>query len=146
MFEVIYYSRTGHTRKVAEAIADELGVTARDVKNVNTVPDDAYLVLGTGVYAGKFPQELTDFLTLNEMVGRKIALVTTSCFGSKAEQATIESNFVNKGAVIDVKYTCRGQFLGMQRGHPNTEDIAEARKFARSLAGAKARRKAVAVG
>ena len=29
MYEVIYFSATGNTRKVAEAIADELGLVAR---------------------------------------------------------------------------------------------------------------------
>jgi flavodoxin len=29
MFEVVYYSKSGNTRKVAEAIADEIGVTAK---------------------------------------------------------------------------------------------------------------------
>ena len=32
MFEVVYYSMTGNTKKVAEAIAAELGVKAENVK------------------------------------------------------------------------------------------------------------------
>jgi len=32
MFEVVYFSRTGNTKKVAEAMAAELKVTAKDVK------------------------------------------------------------------------------------------------------------------
>ncbi len=32
MFEVVYYSRSGNTKKVAEAIAVELGVKEENVK------------------------------------------------------------------------------------------------------------------
>ena len=43
MFEVVYYSETGNTRKVAEAIATQLGVVAKDVGIAGVVPHDAFI-------------------------------------------------------------------------------------------------------
>lgn len=37
MFQVIYYSCTGNTRKVAEVIATVLGTAANDVRTVDIV-------------------------------------------------------------------------------------------------------------
>ena len=50
MFEVIYYSMTGNTKKVAEAIAAELDVSAEDVRTKGRLAKDSFLFLGSGRY------------------------------------------------------------------------------------------------
>ncbi len=132
MFEVIYFSRGGNTAKVANAIAEELGVTAQDVKTVKNVSKDSYLVIGSGCYGSKPGKELLDFIRTNDFKGRKIAL-----FGSSASPEggvdVMDKLLVERGAEVTGKFNCRGKFLFMNQGRPNEEDLDAARKFARWL-------------
>jgi flavodoxin len=50
VFEVVYYSLTGNTKKVAEAIASELGVAAEDVKTKDRLAEESVVFLGAGLY------------------------------------------------------------------------------------------------
>ncbi len=133
MFEVVYYSMGGNTRKVAEAIADELKVTAKNVKSVDIIPDDAFILLGTGCYGAVLPGDISGFIERNRLKGRKIALFTTSAFGWGKELVVMEKQIRDKGVNIVGHFNCYGQFLAMKRGHPDSEDLEKARQFARSM-------------
>ena len=74
MFEVVYYSRGGNTRKVAEAIADELW-TQPKIFGVDTLPRCFYLS-GYRMLRGVLVKEIADFIERNQLKGRKIALFT----------------------------------------------------------------------
>jgi len=63
MFEVIYYSKTGNTKKVAQAIAAELGVKAENVKAKGELAKDSFVFLGTGCYGSKPGKELLKFIS-----------------------------------------------------------------------------------
>jgi flavodoxin len=134
MFEVVYFSRTGNTKKVAEAIAAELKVTARDVKAAGVLPPDAFIFLGTGCYGATLPKEIAAFMEKNRFKGRIIALFTTSAFGSVAERSLIEKQVTGKGGVITHNFKCYGHFLTTKKGHPSADELAKAREFARMVA------------
>jgi flavodoxin len=131
MFEVVYYSKTGNTKKVAEAIAAELKVTAKDVKTTGVLPQDAFIFLGTGCYGATLPKEITAFMQKNKFRGRIIALFTTSAFGSVSERGLIEKQVTEKGAVITHNFKCFGHFLTAKKGHPTDDELKKARDFAR---------------
>lgn len=133
MFEVVYYSKTGNTRKVAEAIAVELEVTAKDVKNAGVLLQDAFIFLGTGCYGATLPKEINVFMQKNKFRGRIVALFTTSAFGSVAERGLIEKQITEKGAIITHNYKCYGHFLTAKKGHPTDEELQKARDFARMV-------------
>jgi flavodoxin len=133
MYEVVYYSKSGNTRKVAEAIAGELKVAARDIKTVDSIPEDAFVFLGTGCYGAVIAKEIDDFIEKNRLAGRKIAFFTTSAFGSKTELAAMEKHVAGKGVNIVGKYSCAGHLLTMKRGHPDQAELDEARRFAREV-------------
>ena len=58
---VIVDSRGGNTRKVAAAIAEEMGIPVKDVTQGLT--DDAkLLVLGSGTYRGKPGEKMMKFI------------------------------------------------------------------------------------
>ena len=132
MFEVVYYSRGGNTRKVADTIADELWTIAKDVTQVETLPEDAFIFLGTGCYGAVLVKEISDFIDKNLMPGRKVALFTTSAFGSSKGLAIMEKRLSDAGFNIVGRFDCCGEFLGENRGHPDDEDLEKARSFARS--------------
>jgi len=134
MYEVIYYSRGGNTRKVAEAVAAELGTAARDIKTVDRVADEADIILGSGCYGAVLAKDIADFLDRNQYPGRKIALFTTSVLGLGKEVEVMEKQIRGKGVEVAAHFNCYGQFLGVKRGHPDKDDLDKAREFARGLA------------
>ena len=134
MFEVVYFSRTGNTKKVAEAIAAELKVTAKDIRTAGLVPQDAFVFIGTGCYGATLPKEIGDFMKSNKFRGRIIALFTTSAFGSIQERNLIEKQITGNGAIITHNFKCLGHFLSMKKQHPTAEELEKARAFARMVA------------
>jgi flavodoxin len=133
MFEVVYFSLGGNTRKVAEAIAGELGVTAKNIKSVGTLPDDAFIFLGSGCYGSLLPGEIVEFISRNHLNQRKIALFTTSAFGWGKEMAMMQKQIQDKGVIITGSFNCYGQFVAIKRGHPDQDDLDKARGFARLM-------------
>jgi flavodoxin len=134
MIEVVYFSRSGNTRKVAEVIANELGVTAKDVRTAGVLPPDAFIFMGTGCYGAALAGGLVKFMEDNRFDGRKIALFTTSAFGSLSELALMKKQIANKGADIADSFSCYGQLLLAKKGHPTEKELENARKFARKVA------------
>ncbi len=127
-------SRGGNTRKVADAIAEELGVRVGDL--MTPLPGDAkVLFLGSGTYGGAPGTEMMKFVTDNVFTGRKVALFGTSMSSAGAQKmiAVIEDALKRKGATVLGRYHCKGKFLLFNRGRPNTEDLDNAKKFAREM-------------
>jgi flavodoxin len=133
MFEVVYYPRTGNTKKVAEAIAAELKVKAKDVKTAGVLAPDAFIFMGMGCYGGTLPKEITAFMDKNKFSGRIMALFTTSAFNSAAERNLIEKQLTAKGAIITHNYKCFGHLLATKKQHPTPEELEKARDFARMV-------------
>jgi Flavodoxins len=74
---VFVASRGGNTQKVADAIAEELGVMVGDIGG--SLPDDSKIIfLGSGVYGGKPGSAMTEFIGRGDFTGRKVALFATS--------------------------------------------------------------------
>ena len=136
MFEVIYYSKLGNTKKVAEAIALELGVTAENVKAKKGLAKDSFVFLGSGCYAGKPGKKLQKFIKSNDFQGRQVALFGTSGGGKGDEVKVIAELLKPAGALMRGSFYCQGGgFLLFIRGHPNSEELANAREFARKIKG-----------
>lgn len=127
-------SRGGNTRKVADAIAEELGVRVGDPGT--PLPDDAkFLFLGSGTYGGAPGKEMVKFVTDNVFTGRRIALFGTSMKPEGAGKmiAAMEDALTKKGATVLGRYHCMGKFLLFNRGRPSTEDLDNAKKFAQEM-------------
>jgi flavodoxin I len=131
---VIVDSRGGNTRKVADAIAEELGITAKDVTTGLT--DDAKLLfLGSGTYGGKPGEKMIKFIESGDFSGRRAALFGTSASlagGQKMINAMTDA-LTKKGAIIAGAYHCKGKMVVIIWGHPNKEDLENAKNFARMM-------------
>jgi flavodoxin I len=127
-------SKGGNTRKVADAMAGELGVS---VGNMRTpLPADAkVLFLGSGTYGAAPGKEMAKFLADNNFTGRRVALFGTSMKPEGAEKmiAVMEDAVIKKGATVLGRYHCTGKFLFFNRDRPSTEDLDNAKKFAREM-------------
>ena len=117
-----YYSKFGHTRKMAAIVSEKLGVPAETIKQPITEYVDT-LYFGSAVYAAVVDWRVKRFIkTLTpDKVGRVI------CFSSAA---IIESNypkikalFEKQGITVDERqFTCRGSMGPIQAGHPDEAD------------------------
>jgi flavodoxin len=134
MLEVIYYSLTGNTKKVAEAIATELDVVAEDVKTKDRLAEDSFVFLGAGLYGPLRGWGLRRFIDRNDFRGRKVALFGTSGEGEGKEVGALEEAVAAKGAEVAGSFFCRGRFLFLKRDHPTSKDLGNARRFAREVA------------
>jgi flavodoxin len=134
MNHVLYYSMTGNTKKMAMAIARELGVEAKNVKTEATLPQDGLLFIGSGSYGSKPGQDLVKYIEKNDFTGRKVALFGTSGSGEGKEVESMADTLKGKGAVIIGSYHTKGKaFVVVNMGHPNKDELDGARKFAREM-------------
>ena len=134
MFEVVYYSLTGNTKKVAEAIADELSVTAVDVKSKDRLADDSFVFLGTGLYGPLRAFGFRRFIDRNDFEGRGVALFGTSGEGRGKEVDILGEAVAAKGAEMKGKFYTKGEFVFLgNRNHPSRSDLKSARAFAREI-------------
>ncbi|MBQ2160747.1 MAG: flavodoxin [Firmicutes bacterium] len=126
---VRYYTKGGNTKKLAEAIADAIGVEAKSV-DVPLEEQFDVVFLGNSVYAANIDKEVKDFVTENaDRIG---------CLVNVSSAALIESTYARMsklckelGIKIDERnYHCKGQFKFMHKGRPNAEDLEAARNFA----------------
>jgi len=127
-------SRGGNTRKVADAIAEELGIKAIDV--ATSQPDDVeILFLGSGTYGGKPGEAMMKFIGSGNFSGRKVAIFGTSGSLAGGQNMTVVMTGIlkQKGALIIGSYHCRGKTFLVNWGHPNKEDLDNAKKFAREM-------------
>ncbi|MFA5269320.1 MAG: flavodoxin family protein [Methanoregula sp.] len=127
-------SRGGNTRKVADAIAEELGVSVGDL----TTPlpaDQKVLFLGSGTYGGAPGKEMMKFVTDNVFTGRRVVLFGTSMAEAGALKmiAALEDAVTKKGATVLGNYHCKGKFLLFNWGRPNAEDLNNAKKYSREM-------------
>ena len=134
VFEVVYYSMTGNTKKLADAIASELSVAAEKVNKNTRLADESLVFLGTGLY-GPY-QGLKHFIDRTDFAGRKVALFGTSGEGRGREVGALEQAVSTKGADIVGRFHCKGEFLFLiNRNRPTSEDLENARIFAQQVAG-----------
>jgi flavodoxin len=133
MFEVVYLSKRGSTRKVAQAIAKELGVEAKDIGTVGDISKDALVFLGTGNY-GKPAKPILQFIEKNSQQLKNIALFGTSASGFGSEVIGVEKILKKKNVSIAGRFYCKGRFLFFRRHNPTNEELEQARVFTRKTA------------
>ena len=134
MFEVVYSSRTGTTKMIADEIASELKVTAEPVKTKEELAKDSFVFLGSDCYFNGYSRKLEKFITGNDFTGRKVALFGTSATDHGNELDTLDKNVAAAGARVMGKFICKGRFLGVfNQKHPTQEELILARRFAHDV-------------
>ena len=130
-YAVRYYTKTGNTKKLAEAMAKELGVEALPISTPITEPVD-FLFLGNSYYAFTIDPEVRDFVRSLDakLVGKIVNFGSAAMLNSTYKKVKAEADKV--GIPMDDKeFHCKGEFKGIHKGRPNEEDVKAAAEFAR---------------
>lgn len=126
---VRYYTRSGNTRKLAEAIAAAVGVSAEDV-SVPLAENTDILFLGSSVYAADVDEAVKNFLSENKSKIGKIYNFSTAAI-AKSTYKQVEKLAAGHGIKLaGEEFHCRGAFAIMHRSRPNAEDLRAAAEFA----------------
>ena len=105
-----YFSKNGGTKRLAEAVAKEVGVEALTVdKPLEKYADIVFL--GASVYGGKPAPEVVDFVIKNGKNIGKIVVFGTSAAG-KSAYAAIKAVAAGCGVkTAEMFFHCPGKFL-----------------------------------
>ena len=127
-----YYSRGGNTKKLAEAIADAIGVPA-ETTAVPLSEDVEILFLGSSVYAGGVDRAVKDFIRgVDVQVGKVVNFSTAAILHSTQKQ--VAKLLAEKQIPLaSEEFACRGSFAVMHKGRPNADDCRAAADFAKKI-------------
>ena len=131
---VRYYTKTGNTKKLAEAVAATVGAEALPISEPVAEAVDV-LFLGNSWYAFSIDPEVRAFLrTLDKSkVGRIVNFGSAAMLNSTWKKVKAEAD--KAGIPMDEReFHCKGEFKGMHKGRPNEEDLAAAAAFAKTIA------------
>ncbi len=133
--QVVYYSVTGNTRKVADSIAKAIAcqATAIDTRHDDGKVD--LLFLGAAVYATHqhgVHEAVRKFIAdLDPARIKKVALFSTGFIQSEAI-AMMRSLLAARGIKVAAEsFFCLGRFALFNMGHPNAKELEAAGAFAK---------------
>ena len=133
IYAVRYYTKTGNTKRLAEAIAKELGVGALPISEpVNETVD--FLFLGNSYYAFTIDPEVRAFVESldRSKVGKIVNFGSAAMLNSTYKKVKKVADKV--GIAMDEKeFHCRGEFKGIHKGKPIEEALTTAAAIAKSL-------------
>ena len=127
---VRYYTKTGNTKRLAEAVAGAVGEEALPISNPITEPVDI-LFLGNSYYAFSIDPEVREFVKSldKDKVGRIVNFGSAAMLNSTYNKVKAEADKV--GIPMDEReFHCKGEFKGIHKGRPNADDLKAAAEFA----------------
>ena len=130
---VRYYTKTGNTKRLAEAVAKAVGTEALPLTSPVTELVDI-LFLGNSYYAFTIDPEVRRFIASldKEKVGKIVNFGSAAMLNSTYKKVKAEAD--KAGIPMDEReFHCKGEFKGIHKGRPNEEDIKAAAEFARKI-------------
>ena len=130
---VRYYTKTGNTKRLAEAIANAVGVEALPISTPVTEPVDV-LFLGNSYYAFSIDPEVRKFVQGldKKLVGKIVNFGSAAMLNSTYKKVKAEADKV--GIPMDEReFHCKGEFKGIHKGKPDEADMKRAAEFAQKV-------------
>ena len=128
-----YYTKTGNTKRLAEAMAESLGVEALPLDVPLDEPVDL-LFLGNSYYAFSIDPEVVQFIQSldKDKVGKIVNFGSAAMLNSTWKKVKKQAD--KKGIPLEEKeFHCKGEFKGLHKGRPNEEDLKAAQDFAKGF-------------
>ena len=127
-----YYTRSGNTKKLADAISEALNIEAFDVSVPLSEKTDI-LFLGCSYYAFDVDPIVKDFIVNNkDNIGKIICLGTSAMMKSMKKPVTKVAKTVGV-TVSDEEFHCRGRFGKIHKNRPDADDLKDAAEFAKKV-------------
>ncbi|MCR5652916.1 MAG: flavodoxin [Ruminococcus sp.] len=130
---VRYYTKTGNTKRLAEAVAEAVGVKALPISEPVTEQADI-LFLGNSYYAFSIDPEVRSFIRSidKNKVGRIVNFGSAAMLKSTWKKVKAEADKL--GIKMDEReFHCKGEFKGIHKGIPNEDDIKAVKEFAKMI-------------
>ncbi len=127
-YAIRYYSKSGNTEKLANAISEVLDVPAYDISHELTEDVDV-LFFGSGVYGCALDPAVVKYISnIGVNVGE---FVNFSTSGMMTSNYYLIKNVINTTniSLSDCEFHCPGSFVGLNANRPNEEDIVNVKKF-----------------
>ena len=146
---LIYFSQTGNTRKVANAMGDAFRDAGHPVKTMSfreTTPDEVSVCdlfgVGTPCHSSHAPTPIMSFLSALPNLNNQQAFVFVTSGGAPGKVLYDLTNLLrNKRACVIGGFLTRGEvhhpaphMIGQFPGRPNESDLAKAQQFAIAIA------------
>ena len=132
---VRYYTKTGNTKRLAEAVAEAVGTEALPISTPVTEHVDI-LFLGNSYYAFSIDPEVRAFVQGldKEKVGKIVNFGSAAMLNSTYKKVKAEADKV--GIPMDEReFHCKGEFKGIHKGRPDEADLKAVAEFARKIVG-----------
>ena len=132
----------GNTLKVAQAIASTLEAEVKKPDEVSDVLDYSLIGFGSGIYFAKHDPSLLEFVDKLPKTDKKAFIFSTrgrNTLFEKTYHKPLREKLNQKGYSIIGEFSCRAfsdyykifkLFGGVNKGHPNKEEIEKAKTFA----------------
>ena len=130
---VRYYTKTGNTKRLAEAVAEAVGTQALPISFPISEPVDI-LFLGNSYYAFSIDPEVRKFVTSldKNRVGKIVNFGSAAMLNSTWKKVTAAAD--KAGIPMDEReFHCKGEFKGVHKGKPDETDMKAAAEFARKI-------------
>jgi flavodoxin len=131
--KVMYHTKTGNTRAIAETIAKNVGTQAKLIEKGVSFDSADLLFIGDGLYAGTVDKKTKRFIaTLDATKVKKAAVFGT--YGGQKKVVTVLKKLLQKQgiSVAEEVFECKGKtWYIINRTHPDTQDIKAAKEFAK---------------
>ena len=132
---VRYYTKTGNTKRLAEAVAKAVGVEAQPISVPVTEPVDI-LFLGNSYYAFSIDPEVRSFIKGldKNKIGKIVNFGSAAMLNSTYKKVKAEADKL--GIPMDEReFHFKGEFKGIHKGKPDEDDMKAAAEFARKVVG-----------
>lgn len=132
---IFYATKTGNSRKIAEAIGERLEVRPQNIMESPSPNVTNTLVIVGGIYFGKSKKELRNFVkSLDPAKVKRVAVVTTSGAGQKrTAPAEVVELLKSKSITVLGELNIRGKAFIFPTGHPNKADLKEAAQWSENI-------------
>ena len=132
---VRYYTKTGNTKRLAEAIGKAVGAEALPISTPISEPVDI-LFLGNSYYAFSIDPEVRSFIKGldKNKVGKIVNFGSAAMLNSTWKKVKAEAD--KAGIPMDEReFHCEGEFKGIHKGKPDEADMKAAAQFAAKIIG-----------
>jgi flavodoxin len=129
--KVLYHTRTGNTKTVAEAIANSFGAVPESISKESRLSGVDLLFIGDGLYGGTIDKTTKEFIKSLSPTDIRTAAVFSTFGGQNKANGVLKSLLQEQGIPVQEEaFSCKGKaWWILNRNHPNSKELHLAKEF-----------------